>query len=429
MTESDFQTFEVVGAFVVVLDVDGRVVYWNRSCAELTGYSLEEIRGRKLWDFVLAPEEVESVKAVFATVQTAALPSAFANYWVTKTGERRWIAWSRTLTRNPDGRVQYIIKTGIDRSERKQAEDARRANEAKLRELADDNARLYENSREANQHMVATTIRAQELTEKAEAAQTRAEESERELRSVAEFREMFIGIVGHDLRNPLGAIKLAADTLIRHGRLDEKQDRAVGRIISSSERMTRMILELLDLTRARLGGGFPLKPRPTDLREVCSHVVEAFEAPIQLDLEGDIAGNWDPDRLTEALSNIARNAVEHAWSGTAVVVRAHGERDEVVVEIVNKGDPIPAEVLPFIFEPFRRGPQRTTSTAGNLGLGLYIAKQIVGSGGGTLAAYSSDGATTFLMRLPRQPPASVQSQNVPPSERDDEADWGAVPAR
>ena len=100
----------------------------------------------------------------------------------------------------------------------------------------------------------------------------------------------------------------------------------------------------------------------------------------------------------------------------------------MVVEIINHGEPIPDNVLPFIFEPFRRGPQRTISTRGNLGLGLYIAKQIVGSGGGTLAAYSSDGATTFLMRLPRQPPAAVPRQDVAPSEGDEEADRGAVPA-
>ena len=123
------------------------------------------------------------------------------------------------MTTHPDGRVQYIIKTGIDRTESKQASDALRASEAKLGARAAETARLYENARratddlrEANQHMVSATIRAQELTEKVEAALTRAEESERELRAVAEFREMFIGIVGHDLRNPLGSIRLAAES-------------------------------------------------------------------------------------------------------------------------------------------------------------------------------------------------------------------------
>lgn len=421
MTESEFQTFEAVGALVVVLDVEGRIVYWNRSCSDLTGYALEEIRGRKLWDFVLAPEEVESVRAVFfETLRTAAVPSAFANYWVTKTGERRWVAWSHTLTRNPDGQIQYIIKTGINRTERKEAEDARRANEAKLGALAADNARLYENSRraaadllEANQHMVRATIQAQELTENVEAALKRAEASERELRVVAEFREMFIGIVGHDLRNPLGAISMATGLMLRRGNLDPEAEKQLARIIRSSQRMSRMISQLLDLTRARLGGGFPLQPKPTDLRELCRSVVEEFGAAIHLETEGDLTGTWDPDRLAEAISNIAGNAVEHATPGTAVVVKAHGDSGEVVVEIINQGDPIPSDVLPFIFEPFRRARQHEVSTTGNLGLGLYIAKQIVNSGCGTLAAYSVDGTTTFLMRLPREPPAAPQIQSGP----------------
>jgi PAS domain S-box-containing protein len=406
VTESDFWTFEAVGALVVALDVDGRVVYWNRACSNLSGYNLEEIRGRKLWDFVLAPEEAESVRALFATLQTAPLPTAFANYWVTKTGERRWVAWSHTLTRTPDGQVQYVIKTGIDRTERKQAEDARRANEATLRDLAGENARLYENSREANQHMVRATIQAQELTEKVEAALKRAEASERELRVAAEFREMFIGILGHDLRTPIGAIRMSAETQLLHGHLDDQDRRAAIRIVSSSERVTRMIFQLLELTRARLGGGFPLEPRPTDLREVCRGVAEEFGPALQLQVEGNLTGIWDPDRLAEALSNIARNATEHAAPGTSVVVKAHPEGAEVVVEVTNHGEPIPADILPFIFEPFRRAQQHRSSTTGNLGLGLYIANQIVGSGGGKLVAYSADGMTTFAMRLPRNAPAA-----------------------
>jgi hypothetical protein len=92
----------------------------------------------------------------------------------------------------------------------------------------------------------------------------------------------------------------------------------------------------------------------------------------------------------------------------------------VVVEIINHGEPIPADVLPFIFEPFRRAPQQKRSKGGNLGLGLYIANQIVGSGGGKLLAYSADGKTTFLMRLPRHPPTGDHSQGGPPSDSDDD---------
>jgi len=161
-----------------------------------------------------------------------------------------------------------------------------------------------------------------------------------------------------------------------------------------------MILQLLDFTRVRLGGGIPLDAKPVDLRDVCQTVVDEFGTNVRLEVEGDVTGTWDPDRLTEALSNIARNATEHAAPETLVVARARAEVAEVVVEITNRGDPIPATLLPFIFDPFRRG-KRETSATGNLGLGLYIAQQIALASGGTLDARSGDGETTFVMRLPR----------------------------
>ena len=265
---------------------------------------------------------------------------------------------------------------------------------------------LIVDQREANQQMVSSTILAQELREAADAAKERAEERERELRKVAEFREMFIGILGHDLRNPLGSIVMSAAAQLRHGHLDEQDAQAAARIIRGSQRMTRMISQLLDLTRARLGGGLPIEPKQTDLREVCRNVVEEFEAALQLEMEGDLTGTWDPDRLSEVLSNLAGNAVEYARPGTAVIVRAHADGADVVVEIENQGEPIAADVLPSIFEPFRRAQQGERSKTGNLGLGLYIAKQIVLSHGGTLDVNAADGLTTFVMRLPRRAPST-----------------------
>ena len=411
MTESDFQTFEAVGALVVVIDVDGRIAHWNHCCSDLTGYSLEEVRARKLWDFILVPEEIEPIKAAFAKLWTSRRPSTYTNHWVTKTGERRWISFSHTVTAYPEGRVQYIIATGVDQTERKQAEEALRASEATLGARAVESTRLYENARratddlrEANQHMVSATIRAQELTEKVEAALTRSEESERDLRAAAEFREIFIGILGHDLRNPLGAIHLAVEQQLRRSHLDDQDRKAAKRILTSTERMARMIHQLLDLTRARFGGGFPIEPKPSDLSDICRNVVAELEATIHLELEGDLTGTWDPDRLAEALSNIAGNAVEHARPGTAVVVRAYPDDAEIVVEVTNRGNAIPADLLPLIFEPFHRR-KGSKSAAGHLGLGLYIAKQIVLASGGTLDVRSVDGATTFRMRLPRPGPS------------------------
>ena len=129
--------------------------------------------------------------------------------------------------------------------------------------------------------------------------------------------------------------------------------------------MTRMITQLLDLTRARLGGGLPIEPKSIDLRDLCRNVVDEFEAKVQLDDEGDLTGSWDEDRLAEVLSNLAGNAIEHAAPGTVVNIKGYADAAEVVVEVNNQGDPIPAAVLPFIFEPFRRANGRQKSPTGN----------------------------------------------------------------
>jgi signal transduction histidine kinase len=260
---------------------------------------------------------------------------------------------------------------------------------------------LISEQREANAEMVGATMRAQDLALEAGVAQQRAENSERELLEVAEFRELFIGILGHDLRNPLGAIVNSAAVLLQRGHLDEHDAATVARVIRNSQRMSRMITQLLDLTRARLGGGLPIERKPTDLRDVCRDVADEFDQSIQVAIEGDVTGNWDQDRLVEVVSNLVGNAIEYAAPGTAVVAKARADGDEVVIEICNQGDSIPPEVLPFIFEPFRRVRPREKSATGNLGLGLYIADQIVRSHGGTLTARCADGTTTFVIRLPR----------------------------
>jgi signal transduction histidine kinase len=262
---------------------------------------------------------------------------------------------------------------------------------------------LFSDQREANAEMVAATIRAHQLMAEAEAAKDLLERSARELREVAEFRELFIGILGHDLRNPLGAIVMSAGTLLQRGHLDDPDAQTVARIIRASHRMTRMVAQVLDLTRARLGGGIPIEPMPTDLSEVCRNIVGEFEAGILLDVEGDLNGTWDEDRLAQVLSNIVGNAVAYGTPGTDVIVKARADGEDVVVEITNHGAPVSADQLPFLFDPFRRaGEERGSSKTGNLGLGLYIAKQIVLAHRGTLDARSSHGTTTFVLRLPRE---------------------------
>lgn len=141
--ERDFSSavLSTVGSLVVVLDQEGRIAQFNKACEKITGYSFEEVRGKCVWDLFLIPEEVEPVKAVFENLSTSQLPNEYENYWLTKDGNCRLIAWSNTTLKDDEGLVQYIIGTGIDITERKQAEEALRQSEERLR-LALDAAQM-----------------------------------------------------------------------------------------------------------------------------------------------------------------------------------------------------------------------------------------------------------------------------------------------
>ncbi|OJH41299.1 PAS domain-containing sensor histidine kinase [Cystobacter ferrugineus] len=250
-------------------------------------------------------------------------------------------------------------------------------------------------------------LTARDETERLEMERRCAESLER-LRRAAEFRERFLGIVGHDLRNPLGAIDLSARVLDRSGHLDESEHRMVGRIRASTERMARMIGELLDFTRGRLGGGMPVQPRVADLAAICREAVEEARmsmpgARVCLRVRGHGAGEWDAGRLSQVISNLVSNAVHYSPEGKPVRVTLRGESvEDVVLTVHNHGPPIPAELLPVLFEPFRRGPGTGPSNRDGLGLGLYIVRQIVLAHGGQLDVSSSaDKGTTFTVRLPR----------------------------
>jgi PAS domain S-box-containing protein len=230
----------------------------------------------------------------------------------------------------------------------------------------------------------------------------------------AHFRERFIGILGHDLRNPLNAILLSSQMLLRQG-LPEAQVKAVARVASSADRMKRMINDLLDLTRSRLGGGIPISPRLVNLREVCRHVFEEHEVAhpsceLRFEASGSCWGEWDADRIAQVLSNLLGNAIQYGRQGTPVRVslRDAQEGGKLELSVHNEGSPIPGEILPALFDPFRRGvhPEGSLTGPRGLGLGLFIAHQIVLEHGGSIDVRSSEvEGTTFTVSLPRRPPA------------------------
>jgi signal transduction histidine kinase len=222
-------------------------------------------------------------------------------------------------------------------------------------------------------------------------------------------KEMFLAILGHDLRTPIGAVMTSARFMLETKELPEPHQTLTARIVSASTRMNQMVGALLDFTRSRLGGGIPIAPTQINMGKVVHDVVDEISAAhpgriIKVDARGSLTGRWDCERITQVLSNLIVNALEHGSERTVVTVAVHGDATEVSVAIHNQGPLIPADELDGIFNAMkRRSPDtKTTGPTGNLGLGLYIADQIVQAHKGRIEVDSSEErGTTFTVHLPR----------------------------
>ncbi len=239
-------------------------------------------------------------------------------------------------------------------------------------------------------------------------AQQEREKLIEQLSQTVRLNQLFAGVVGHDLRNPLAAIMNTAQLALRRDE-GERMFRPLSRILSAGERMTRMIEQLLDFTRARVGGGIPLDPTETDLEALARHVLGEVEdaspeRALAVEMSGDLEGFWDADRLAQVISNLASNAVHHGAPASPVKVSLDGTQADVVTVRFANGGTVRPEVLPVMFEPFR-GTELRHDRAKGLGLGLYITKQIVVAHGGRIDVTSSEeDGTTITVTLPRRPP-------------------------
>ncbi len=224
-----------------------------------------------------------------------------------------------------------------------------------------------------------------------------------------EFRQLLPGILAHDLRTPLSTIRMASEMIVKSTVLPASAIRFAEATLRSTNQMTKMADQLLEFTQARFGGGLPLERAATDLAEVCREMVLAAhvtcpEREVRFGVDGDAHGLWDRTRLVELTTNLVGNAIKHGTPERPIDVAVRGEGDHVVLTVHNSGAPIPPELLPVLFDPFRRGYGARREKS--YGLGLYISREIVLAHGGTIdVSSSSDAGTTFTVRLPRGAPA------------------------
>ena len=253
----------------------------------------------------------------------------------------------------------------------------------------------------------------EELTRFNEAIDQQLVESmTRYFHDVEHSKDLFLGVLGHDLRNPLGAIMMSATVMMTTEGPAWPHHKTAARILNAGTRMDGLIGDLVDFTRNRLGSGLPIVRSEMNMEVVCRQTVDEITAfhprsVVNFQASGDLHGSWDSGRIGQALSNLCGNAFQHGSESAPISVALRGEADHVVVAVHNEGRRIPKHRLHDIFDPFKQLDPGSSKPkdARSIGLGLYIVQAIVTAHDGTIDVESDDHGTTFTVRLPRAPRA------------------------
>src|SRR3954469_13718509 len=272
--------------------------------------------------------------------------------------------------------------------------------------------RLWSNSAEKGQNVhPLDIIRFNEAID-----QALAESVGRYARAVKKSQNLFLSILGHDLRDPLEDSVMGASLIMSTTYLASKHNELATRIFNRGQKMLKLVNNLLDFTRTQLGSGLPIKVKKTDIANVCLGAVEELRAKypertIEFSAKGNREGFWDGARIAQVFSNLIGNALQYGAEAEPVTVHLDGESDEIVATIKNKGAPIDRERMQSIFEPLVRFTEEDSIGHANetsLGIGLYITREIVQAHNGMIHLISSNGeGTSFTVRLPRSAAAEV----------------------
>lgn len=344
-----------------ILDGDDRIVLCNGPLARWLGYTAEELEGRRFSELLSIGGKVFHETHLAPLLKMQGHYSEISLEMVCHDGRRLPVLVNAMRRQDEDeGGMLFTRLTVLLAVERQ-------AYEASLREARDSAESQLLNARET-----------------------------------AVLREQFIAALGHDLRNPLGAVTMGA-ALLAESELSPRDTKLVAVMGSSAKRMGELIENLMDFARFRLGGGVMLNRRPSDLQKIFGEVIAELQTAYpDREIHSAITigepVDCDPARLSQILTNLVVNALTHGSTRDPVQVACHKEQDTLVLKVVNRGEVIPEAVIDSLFLPFTR--EETRKSQNGLGLGLYIASEVAKAHGGLLTAASGTSATKFVFRMP-----------------------------
>ncbi|MDP9109681.1 MAG: HAMP domain-containing histidine kinase, partial [Pseudomonadota bacterium] len=229
--------------------------------------------------------------------------------------------------------------------------------------------------------------------------QAQSESMGRYASMLREAQTLFLSILGHDVRTPLGAISMGAQVLLRDPASSAQAVKVGHRIFNSSQRVADIVRDLLDFSTTHLGEGIPIEPLAVDLGKLCEDVVEEVrmfhpERKITLQVAGEVEGPYDAARMAQVFSNLLANAVQHGHPDSTIRVGLGGDQEAIRFTVQNDAALIAPEKLRTFFDPVRRfairpSSERIGAGAAHLGLGLYVVKEIVRAHGGTVTVTST----------------------------------------
>ena len=226
--------------------------------------------------------------------------------------------------------------------------------------------------------------------------------------SVEHSRELLLGILGHDLRQPLSAVSLIAGSMEKNEEISDPTRQMASLIVVAVREMKSLVDDLLDFAGSNMGVKMQITREPMDLEALCREVIEETRAAhpsrvFDLESHGDGNGEWDRPRLRQLISNLLANSVQHGAAETPIRLFIKTDGRAVVFGVSNQGPPIPPALQEAMFDPLRRpSGNGLTRELGGLGLGLYISQEVVKAHGGSIVVSSKDKETAFIVKLPRR---------------------------